>query len=325
MAIALRSVRSAYRTSALVDWLTLEIETARPTQFQWLQRTLTDHFGDDMRPYIDAVNPSAGNTASKFLIRFNDTHCWDTDTIRAALAALDQRYLLVGPAIIKALEVSLDFYPNDDQAHADLLQLVRRLQISLEAAGGASHRQVGPSKRVDFLDSTSTPDPQQTLYINNRVDPVSWRVYHKVTDRDQPLRRDEHRARVEFTLQGTGLKEHGIYSLDDLAERGFIDFGRLLHFRQFRPMSELIVGKNPTVVYALLHGTKHDRNMMALYPFGRQAYRRDSRTGKPRNGGRPELRNHSTHTVADDELNHIVRDRLRDLTRRFRKKLEAKN
>jgi len=40
---------------------------------------------------------------------------------------------------------------------------------------------------------------------------------------------------------------------------------------------------------------------------------------------RRELRNHSTHTVADDELNHIVRDRLRDLTRRFRKKLEAKN
>jgi hypothetical protein len=95
-----------------VDWLTREIETARPTQFQWLQRTLADHFGDDMPAYSDAVNPGAGSTANKFMTRLNDAHCRDIETIRAALAALGQRHGLVGPAIIKALEVSLDFYPK---------------------------------------------------------------------------------------------------------------------------------------------------------------------------------------------------------------------
>jgi hypothetical protein len=321
MTTASRSLRSAYRTTAVVDWLTLEIEIARSTQFQWLQRTLANHFGDDTRAYILAVDPGAGGASTKFLIRLNDACCRDIGTIRTALATLDQRHALVGPAIIKGLEVSLDFYPTDEQARADLLQLVARLQMSL-AVYGTSHRQVGPSKRPDFLDSTRKPDPQQTLYINNKSDPVSWRVYHKITDQKRALPRQDHRARVEFTLQGAGLHEHGINSLDDLAERGFVGFG---HFRQFHPVAKLIAGKKPALAYLLQHATRRNRNMIALYPFGRHAYRRDSRTGKPRNGGRPELRNHSTHTIADAELNHLVRDRLRDLTQLFHTKLEAKS
>lgn len=324
MAAASRSIRSAYRTEAVVDWLALEIEVARATQFQWLQRVLADHYGGDTRAYIEAVDSGAGNQAARFLIRLNDACCRDVDTIRAALAALDRQFTLIGPAIIKTLEVSLDFYPKDDQAHADLLQLVARLQMSLEAAGGTAHRQVGPSKRPDFLDSTRTPDARQTLYINNRPDPIAWRVYHKITDRDGALLRDQHRARVEFTLQGAGLRKYGINSLDDLAAFDFGHFGELLHFRQFIPMAELIVGKEPALAQQLLHATRRDRKMIMLYPFGLHAYRRDSRTDQPRNGGHPERRKHSTHTTADAELNRVVRDRLYALTRDFHTKLAEK-
>jgi hypothetical protein len=330
MATTSRSVRSAYRTVAVVDWLTLEIEVARPTQFQWLKRILADHFGDDTREYIKAVNGGAGNEATRFRIRLNDAHCRDVGTIRAALVALGQRHDLVGPVLIKELEVSLDFYPNDDDARAGLLQLVARLQMSL-AAYGRNHRLVGVrpgGKRAlaDFLDSTRTPDPQRTFYVNDQdKDPVSWRIYHKITDQKRDLPRQEHRARAEFTLRGAGLHKYGISSVDDLAERGFVGFGELLHFRQFRPMSELIAGREPALAQLLQHATRRNRNMIALYPFGRHAYRRDSRTGKPRNGGRPELRNHSTHTIADAELNHLVRDRLHDLTQLFHTKLEAKS
>jgi hypothetical protein len=325
MATTSRSIRSAYRTKAVVDWLALEVEVGRPTQFQWLQRTLTDHFGDNARAYIKAVDAGAGNKATRFLIRLNDACCRDVDTIRAALAALDRHNTLVGPALVKALEVSLDFYPSDDQAHAELLPLVSRLQTSLEAAGGNSHRQFGASKRPDFLDSTRTPDPQQTFYVNNKRDPVAWRVYHKITDQKRTLPRDQQRARAEFTLQGAGLHEYGINSFEDLAARDFGDFGGLLHFRKFIPIPELIAGKKPALAQLLQHATRRDRNMIGPYPFGLHAYRRDSRTGKPRNGGRPELRKHSTHTVADTELNHLVRDRLRDLTENFHTKLEAQS
>lgn len=324
MATASRSVRSAYRTKAVVDWLALEIETTRPTQFQWVQHTLADHFGGDTRAYIEAVDAGAGNTATRFLITLNDAYCQNVDTIRAALAALDRQYTLVGPAIIKVLEVSLDFYPNDDQARADLLPLVERLQTSLEAAGGTSHRQFGASVRPHFLDSTCTPDPRQTFYVNNKRDPVAWRVYHKITDQKRDLPYDQHRARVEFTLQGAGLHKYGINSVDDLAALDFGNFGELLHFRQFIPMPELIAGKEPALAQLLQHATRRDRNTITLYPFGLHAYRRDSRTGQPRNGGRPERRKHSTHTIADTDLNHLVRDRLRDLTKNFRTKLEAK-
>ncbi|NIA54854.1 hypothetical protein HAV22_14545 [Massilia sp. TW-1] len=310
-------MRSAYRTTAVVDWLALEIEVARPTQFHWLQNLLADHFGDDTLEYIRAVDAGAGNEATRFLIKLNDAHCKDVDTIRAALAALGQRHTLVGPVLIKELEVSLDFYPNDDQARADLLPLVARLQMSI-AAYGRHHRQVGPSKWPDFLDSTRTPDPQQTFYVNNnKRDPVSWRVYHKITDQKLDLPRDQHRARVEFTLRGAGLHKYGINSLDDLVERGFVGFGDLLHFRQFIPMPELIAGMKPELAQLVQHATRRDRIMISLYLFGRHAYHRDSRTGKPRNGGRPKLLDHSRHTERDDELNHLVRDRLRDLTRRF--------
>jgi len=320
MGTAPRSVRSAYRTKAVVDWMTLEIETARPTQFQWIQRTLTNHFGGDTRAYIEAVDAGAGNAATRFVIRLNDACCQDVDTIRAALVVLDRQYRLCGPALIKALEVSLDFYPKDDLARADLLQLVARLQTSLEAANGTSHRQVGFSKQPDFLDSTRRPDPQQTLYINNKADPVSWRVYHKITDRDKALPHQYHRARVEFTLQGAGLRDYGLNSLADLAEHGFVKFGHLLHFRKFRPMSELIAGRTPVVAYTLRNATPQVRNAIALYPYGLHAYHRDSRTGDPRNRGRPKERKHSTHTDSDDELNHLVRDRLRDLTKNFHTK-----
>jgi hypothetical protein len=325
-----RSVRSAYRTTALVDWIALEIEVARPTQFQWLQRILADHFGDNTRAYIEAVNPGAGNTATSFLVRLNDVHCRDVGTIRAALAALGQRHALVGPVLIKALEVSLDFYPNDDQAHTDLLQLVARLQMSL-AAYGREHRLVGrrrPGARAqkDFLDSTRTPDPQQTFCVNNNErDPVSWRVYHKITDRDQALPREQHRARVEFTLRGAGLHKYGINSLDNLAERGFGGFKKLLHFRQFKPMSKVIAGMNSKLAQMVQHATRRDRNIIALYPFGLHAYHRDSRTGQARNGGRPKLLDHSAHTIADAELNRLAGDRLHDLTQNFHTRFTAKS
>lgn len=319
-----RSVRSAYRTEAVIDWLALEIEVEHPTQFQWLQRILATYYNDDTRPYIDALDAGAGRATTKFLIRLNDAQCRDISTIRGALAALDRQYKLVGPVMVKTLEVALDFYPNDDHARAELRRLVGRLQKCL-AAYGTNHRQIGSRKQPEFIDSTRNPDPNATFYINNKTDTLSWRVYHKITDRDHALPSEQHRARVEFTLQGAGLSEYGISTLDDLAEHDFANFGHLLHFRQFRPMSDLIAGKNPAVVYALRHGTRHNRNTITLYPFGRNAYRLDKRTGKPRNGGRPEPRNHSTHTVADDELNHLVRDRLRGLTQRFRKNLEAKS
>lgn len=325
MATTLRTLRSTYRTVAVVDWLALEIETARFTQFQWLQNLLAEHFGDAKRTYITPINAGAGKSTTRFLIRLNDTHCRDVDTIRAALESLSQRYPLVGPALIKTLEVSLDFYPGDGQAHTDILPLVARLQMSLEAAGGTSHRQVGRNKRPEFLDSMSRPDPQQTLYINNKQDPVAWRVYYKITDQKCDLPRDQHRARVEFTLQGPGLQKYGVNTLDDLAALDFRKFGELLHFRQFKPMSELISEKEPELARLLVQATHRDRNMIAPYPFGLHAYRRDSRTGKARYSGNFELRKHSTHTESDAELNRLVRDRLHKLTQTFHTKLTAKS
>jgi hypothetical protein len=324
MATVSRSVRSAYSTKAVVDWLALEIETARPTQFRWLQSTLADHFGDGTRTYIRTVDRDAGGAATRFLIRLNDAHCKDVDTIRAALAVLDRQYGLVSPVIIRGLEVSLDFYPNNDQARADILPLVTRLQASLEATGGTAHRLVGPSKWPAFLDGTSKPDPHKTFYVNHKRAPVSWRVYHKIRDRNQDLPHDQHRARVEFTLKGDGLHKYGIITLDDLAALDFRNFGELLHFRQFKPMSTVIVGKPPALAHMLQHATRRHRNMISPYLFGLHSYYRDSRTGQPRNGGRPKLRAHSTHTAADAELNRLVHDRLYDLNQTFHTKFSAK-
>ncbi|MGZ3182935.1 MAG: hypothetical protein ACXU8N_10885 [Telluria sp.] len=328
MAAASRSIRSAYRTTAVVDWLALEIETQKPTQFQWIQRTLADHFGNETRTFTEAVDAGAGNVATRFLIRLNDACCRDGDTIRAALAALDRKYSLVGTALLKGLEVSLDFYPTDHTAREHLLMLVARLQMSL-AAYGKNHRQVGirpggKRARADFLDGTLAPDPKQTFYVNDQDrDPVSWRVYHKITDRKGALPLEEHRARAEFTLQDAGLHKYGIVSLDDLVQRGFSGFGELMHFRVFRPMFEMTEGRSLVVRHALEQGTRRYRNLIARYPFGRQAYYLDHRTGKPRAADRQKLRVHSAHTRSDSELNHLVRDRLRDLSHKFRKKLEG--
>jgi len=74
--------------------------------------------------------------------------------------------------IIKEMEVSLDFYPNDHAARAGFVQLIARLQMSL-AACGRNHRLVGvrPSGKralAGFLDNIHTPDPQRTFYVNDQ-------------------------------------------------------------------------------------------------------------------------------------------------------------
>jgi len=322
MSIPIRSVRSAFRTEAVVDWMTLEIEVERPTQFQWIQDTLTVHYGDGGRPYVDALDAGAGHSATRFKVRLNDQHCRSLSIIYAALDTLDRKYKLVRPATIDTLEVALDFYSNGARGDK-VLNMVARLQTSL-AAYGRSHRQVGANRRPVFLDSSDKLDPRVTFYVNNKNDPVAWRVYHKTVDRKQDLPPDQHRARAEFTLRTNELRKHGIYTLEDLGENGFSSFGEYLHFRQFHPVHDLIFGKDKVITYALAHGTRHDRNAIALYPFGRYRYRKDMRTRQPRNAGRPEPLKHSSHTLADKELNHIVRDRLHDLSQRFLKKLEAK-
>jgi hypothetical protein len=151
-------------------------------------------------------------------------------------------------------------------------------------------------------------------------------VYHKVTDHNkQPLESSRHRARAEFTLTCAQLAEYVqnrksvkkcVY-LSDLQTFKFERLAGLLHFRRLKPISEVTTGRCAYFAYTINKTSGSIRDNLLLYPLGKLAYRRDTRTGQPRKKGLPEMLKHSRHSTADDDLNDTVYDKLKSYTHTF--------
>ncbi len=319
------SLRSRFRSRAVIDWIELRIFTRAPTQQQWIRRSLCGLTGTDDH-HVRPIEPGGGGVCTQFSFRLYDEHANSYAELARLVAALDREVPLDGAAGVTGLEVALDFYGRGgDQMGGELEQMAHRLQASI-GAYGSNPRQYDPATRRNvFLRSDDEPiDRLLNLRIGNKWDPVSWQVYYKRTDRGEFLPLHECRARAEFTLTGLALAERGINLLDDMASVRFESFADLLHFRHLKLKEDITAGTVPAVSFALCKWIGRTRGAVTLYPLGRLFFPRDSRTGKPRNRGVPVARQHSKHTAADAELNQIARDRLRDLTENFRRKLEAK-
>ncbi|SNS11965.1 hypothetical protein SAMN06265795_101110 [Noviherbaspirillum humi] len=336
-----QSLRSRYRTEAVIDWIQLDVRTTQPTQPRWIWENLQRITGTNATR-TEAINPGAGGVATNFRITLYDAQANSYSELRRIVSALP----LAQEPTVTGLEISLDFYarPEDGDPNA-VTEMVRRLQAGI-AAYGKDARQFDPSLKDTatmgnvFL---SGDDPEPTIYTRRlKIDPhhnlrigskgnqISYQVYYKRTDgnwggdsgnRDLPIA--EHRARAEFTLRGDELAKHGIVRLDDLDGYRFQRLAELLHFRRLRSIDELTQGRleiMQLMQLMLVAARKGRAEAVCTYPLGRLAYGTDARTGKPRDGGKPKELRHSRHTVADEELNRIVRAKLATLSTRFHKK-----
>ncbi|MGT2505929.1 hypothetical protein [Cupriavidus basilensis] len=327
------SVRSEFRTEAVIDWIELTFTTRAPTQQQWVRGELHAITGD-LSLYVEPLQAGDGGVSSQFAVKFQDAQANSYAALARIVAALDRVMPLDAQPIVTGLEISLDFY-SKSQGHADqdlaLARMTHRLQNSIAAYGNP--RQFNPALgrnvflydpqtgRNDFIPIHGETDPYKinpdlNLRIGKKGGPISWQVYHKRIDRNQALPPSEHRARAEFTLRGSALTERKIADLPDLVNFQFETLAGLLHFRSLKSVEEITVKHSEPVSYAV-GKLFSDSKAVTLCPLGRLAFRRDARTDKPRNRGMPEVRKHSKHATADGELNHVVRDRLKDLSRAF--------
>lgn len=329
----LQTVRSTYRAEAVIDWIELTITTKETTQFQWLQdkmRRILDLPEDAPDTYIKPIDAGAGNQARRFTITLHDQHANSFKELERITSALSKKCPFASPPEVSGIEIALDFYSRNAN-NANLQSMTHRLQTSLAglATSGNDPRQYDPiSERNRFLRDDDKINPDQMLYIgsNSKRDPITWQVYHKVTDHNkQPLESNQHRARAEFTLTGTQLAEYvqnktrvkKCVHLSDLQTFKFEQLAGLLHFRRLKSISEITAGRCAHFAYAIDKAGDTIRDNLALYPLGKLAYRRDPRTNQPRNKGLPEVLKHSRHSLADDDLNDAVHDKLRSLTRTF--------
>lgn len=311
----------------------MTITTKEPTQFQWLQdklRRILDLAEDARSTYVKPLDAGAGNVARRFAVRLHDQCANSYQELERITFELSEKCPFSSPPEVSGIEIALDFYSREANS-IDLRGMTHRLQTSLAglATSGNDPRQYETIKgRNRFLRDDDKIRPDQTLYIGSKSkrDPITWQVYHKVIDHNQqPLDSNQHRARAEFTLTGAQLAEYvqnkksakKCVHLSDLESFGFEQLAGLLHFRRLKPISEITTGKCAHFAYAINKAGDSIRDNLILYPLGKLAYRRDVRTNKPRNKGVPEVLKHSRHSVADDDLNDTVHDKLKGLTRTF--------
>jgi hypothetical protein len=325
------SVRAAFRTRAVIDWIELAVTLKSGTQFRYVQAALRSILGLTTPPYVEAVKAGAGGVATRFVFRLHDAHAATSRELERITAALALVHPFAEPPEVTSIELALDFYSRHDPNAVP--GLVHRLQSSIEARGNP--RQFDPDKaptpkhgnrylNPDLPEPVSglNLDPRLNLRIGNAGDPVQWQIYDKRTDNNrQPIDASQRRARAEFTLTGEELATRvfgpnvgsRLATLTDLRAFRFETLAGLLHFRQFKPIEAIT--DDPVVTMTLTKLGSMREHGITNYPLGSVATYRDSR--RPTNVGRTAMRKHSRHTVADAELNDIARRTLKALTRRF--------
>lgn len=344
---------SAFKAKAVVDWIDVEVKTAKRTQQQWIQKDLRHILDLPDRAkdiWVEPVSPGSGGASCVFRVRLHDALANSYGELKSIMEALAARKPFAAPPKVHAIEVAVDFYAKGQANAAALADLTERLQTGIAARGnprqfdptiGSKGRNVylaarctGEDKRGNdywLAADADAMDSALNLHIGNKGskerriqgDDICWQVYFKRTDKAGiPLPADEQRARAEFTLQGAALTGRGITDLGSLKGFRFEILADLLHFRRLKPIEEIVEGMNPFAAYAVRNLWHNGNGTVTTWPLGWLAHRRDKRTGQPR---KAVDRKHSVHTVADDDLNRTVRKSLAALSRRFPHKIGKKN
>jgi hypothetical protein len=302
-----------FRRKACVDWMDVRLRIARPTQFQHVQSALGAAGAGKL--HVTPIEPGPGGVADTFVVRVTDHLANNYAALSKALAEFVARYPLAHAPEIAAIEVACDFmHTGEVERDASTIEMTRRLQSSLLTDSGdddADSRQhprrfdsvTGKYRRLD-KDKELRLDPHFTYRIGNDWDDVSWRVYWKRTDKEQPLPPNEWRARVEVTLQGDALKSADLVKLADLDGYKFTSLTQFFRFRI--PIAPEIQAKGDRFKLAAI--TINRRLKDATPARGLHSFRLIGRDDKKR-----RRRDESSHLQADDELQRAVKDALRHL------------
>lgn len=272
---------------ATVDWVELEITTTKPTTF------LVIGFLAHVR-YVKRINPGSGGSANTFRFRVHDVASWAQ--LEEIIAGINQYKPLHSTPLITAVEVSFDAFSKRQDAD-DLMEKTAEFYWLLQKPSSSNQRAasdyVGSAEALrNHKANLRLIRNRHSIYISNKDDPISQRIYYKTTDNRRSLPVEQHRARYEVTLQ------HGACPFHTIEEAKTFKFTELAEWFKFRKPRPDLNEFNKIILNAQQQLSVHGQ-------------RRKSGGG---------IRVHNPKTLADTVLNRICYDKLRELTKRMNRK-----
>lgn len=237
-----------FRFNAVIDWLEIEINTIKPTNFQTIKR----HGG---LSYVDAIGAGAGGAATNFIFKFHDPKNWQS--VNEMLKYIEKENPLANEPIVKSIEVSFDAYSRT-ATRDELVDLTGRFYRYLTNTVSQNHRvsgRKGLKFDVEPIDSGANIrrllTQNRNLCIGNNKDDASgfnkykadeeyMQIYFKKTDNDgTPIPVSDHRARIEIRLQGSKLP------CSTLKEWQAFKFESLSNYFNFRTINQPLLALAP--------------------------------------------------------------------------------
>ncbi|WP_455269293.1 hypothetical protein [Rhizobium herbae] len=251
-----------YRCSAVVDWIDLRVVTVTATQHQWLNHIVLSVQNEGA--FIEPIDPSAGNVANTFVIRFQDP---DFRKILVILDRIRKQKGLQQDVAVENIEISLDFYPEliASPERAKLYGfLVRHLHVEAgrllfdddwprffpDENMDTSHVLArSPNKHRRDLALRATHDLDRpapygaTYYLGKRKNRSAyWKIMDKVLDRQNTAQGTKvelddsgKRVRIEVTLGQGALPGLNLLTLKDLSTFNFSNWVASRYFRFMLP------------------------------------------------------------------------------------------
>lgn len=291
---------------SLIDWVELEVQLARQSNFWTVLETLKVVLGAKTASFVTAMDGGDGNAASRFRIRIQNPT--QAATIVAAFEMIRSKFGL-DDVTVTAVEFSFDTFC----AGAGIRQLAEiaadRFRFITAPPGDRwyFYRQQGEGRH--YLDALPQRRDlvehfeklwQLTDRHNKRVD-VRYHAYVKTRDGGKTLLSSQYSARIEVTLSGNALP---FKTLSDFAQFNFANVSKYFKFRR------LATNLPPSVSLAL--------SIWLGRQLGRSGKYKRPVPGKPGTySGTSVFR---SYAVADDDLNTQVYECFRGLGRRWRSK-----
>jgi hypothetical protein len=300
-----------FRFRAVVDWVAVEIHLTERSNFWTVQAALRAalRLPNTATPYIEPLDEGDGRAASMFRLRIQDPK--RMSRVTQALAELHERFQLKAVEIV-AIEVAFDTYRKGGTL-GQLAEIAADRFRFLTSAPGDDwyfYRDKGDGRRyVNTLDHRRElircfEEQWQLTDRQAKSADVRYHAYVKTRDADRQLLPQHHRARIEITLQGASLPFRTAEALEAF---NFTALAKHFKFRRFAD------NLHPAARLALMSWSKEQHGR-------RGKYRRPNRSQVGRYAGTSVFK---CSTVADEELNAVVYECLRKLTRDWRRTRSA--
>lgn len=285
---------STFRFKAVVDWIEIQIQTEKTTNFQTVQRAFNEALclPVGLNIWTKSHDANEGGGASCFSVRIHDVTCYSN--IDSLLIKVGAKLSLTPGFKVNKIELALDAYCDDPATLA--ARFYKFMTHPVSDNRRMYHDHVGSVKAMPRTIEAITRHLSEgwQIGIGNKTDDRYQHIYFKTNDTLQGRRQEvERRARMEVRLSGAALP---CQTNDAWRQFKFETLARYFRFTKLKDNLEPLI----------------QTTAEALDQIGERRARK--RVHEGRESG---TRLYSRATQADAVLNSKARDALRKLSARW--------